>query len=145
MRLCIDYRRLKSVTIRDSYSIQIMDKWIDSVGEATIFTTIDCNYGSFQINIDENGREKTSFSSLSGHYRFTTLLFGLLNAPSTLKSVPDVILSNVKWNIALAHLDDLRFYSRSTHENHQHVLKVLELLHEVGFTLCLKSAIYSRI
>ncbi len=60
-RFCVDYRKLNSSTIRDSYPISRMDDYIDSLGEAKISTTLDCNSGYWQIPIHEVDRDKTAF------------------------------------------------------------------------------------
>ena len=66
LRFCVDYRKLNAVTIRDSYPIPRMDECIDSLGEATIFTTLDCNSCYWQIPVAEADKEKTAFVSHTG-------------------------------------------------------------------------------
>lgn len=83
-----------------------MDKCIDLLGKETVFTTFDCNSGYWQIYLDEQDRYKIDFCSHSVLYRFTSMPFGLRNAPSTFQRSADVILSNFKWQFALAYLDD---------------------------------------
>ena len=60
MRFCVDYRRLNAMTIRDSYPIPRMDECIESLGYAKIFSNLDANCGYWQIEIDEDDREKTA-------------------------------------------------------------------------------------
>eukprot|EP00170_Pyropia_yezoensis_P003740 contig_15708_g3751 len=69
-RFCIDYRRLNLVTKKDSYPSPRMDECIDSLGEATVFTTIDCNAGYWQITVAEGDIPKTAFVCHSGVYEF---------------------------------------------------------------------------
>lgn len=142
LRFCIDYRRLNALTIRDSYPIPRMDECIDSLGEATIFTTFDCNSGYWQIDLDEQDRDKTSFCSHFGLYRFTRMPFGLRNAPGTFQRAADVILANVKWQFSLAYLDDVIVYSRTLSEHHEHVRTILELLSNAGVTLRLRKCFF---
>ena len=81
MRFCVDYRKLYAVTVRDSYPLPRMDECIDSLGDATVFTTLDCNSGYWQVEIAEEDRDKTTFASHCGLYRFLRMPFGLKNAP----------------------------------------------------------------
>ncbi len=97
LRFCVDYRRLNALTIRDSYPLPRMDECIDSPGEATIFTASDCNSGYWQIPIDPSNRDKTTFKSHFGTYRFVRMPFGVRNAPATFPRAIDDILSVVKW------------------------------------------------
>jgi hypothetical protein len=63
MRFCIDYRRLNALSLKDSYPLPRMDECIDSLGDATIFSKLDCNSGYWQIPVLPEDRDKTSFSS----------------------------------------------------------------------------------
>jgi hypothetical protein len=63
MRFCIDYRRLNALTVRDSYPLPRMDECIDSLGDARIFSTLDCNSGYWQIPVKPADRAKTTFTS----------------------------------------------------------------------------------
>ena len=79
-RFCVDYRRLNAITVRDSYPLPRIDECIDSLGDANIFTTLDCNSGYWQIPVRPEDREKTTFTSHEGLYRFLRMPFGLRNA-----------------------------------------------------------------
>ena len=84
LRFCVDYRRLNAITVRDTYPLPRMDECIDFLGEANVFTTLDCNSGYWRIR---------GFSRLSiviqvtgkyeGTYRYKRMPFGLTNAPET--------------------------------------------------------------
>ena len=96
-RFCIDYRRLNAVTVKDASPIPPMDECIDSLREAKIFTTLDCNSGYWQIPIAPEDREKTAFASHVGSFQFIRMPFGLTNAPATFQRAPDILLAGVKW------------------------------------------------
>ena len=72
MRFCIDYRRLNALTVRDSYPLPRMEECIDSLGDATIFSTLDCNSGYWQIPVHPDDRAKTTFTSQEGFVPFLT-------------------------------------------------------------------------
>jgi hypothetical protein len=84
------------ITVPDTYPLPRMDECIDSLGDATVFTTLDCNSGCWQIPVHPDDRDKTTFNSHSGIYRFIRLPFGLRNAPATFQRAIDIILSGVK-------------------------------------------------
>ena len=111
MRFCGDYRKLNAVTARDSYALRRMGECIDSLGDATVFTMLDCNSRYWQVEIAEEDRDKTMFASHSGLYRFLRMLFGLKNPPATFQRAVDIILSRTKWGTALVYLDDVIVYS----------------------------------
>ena len=138
LRFCIDYRKLNAITIRDSYPIPRMDECIDSLGEATVFTTLDCNSGYWQIPLSEEEKDKTTFTSDMGLYRFLRIPFGLKNAPATFQRAVNIILSRVKWQYALVYIDDVIIYSNSIEKHFEHVHHVLSLLRQAGITLRLQ-------
>ena len=138
LRFCVDYRRLNAMTVRDSYPIPRMDECIDSLGDANVFTTLDANCGYWQIEIDEDDRDKTAFTSHWGLFRFKRMPFGLKNAPGTFQRAADVILSKVKWQTALVYLDDVIVYSKTYEEHFEHLRTVLDLLKNAGVSLKLK-------
>jgi hypothetical protein len=107
LRFCVDYRKLNSITIPDTYPLPRMDECIDYLGDAAVFTTLDCNSGYWQIPVHPEDRDKTAFTSHYRIYRFLRLPFGLRNAPATFQKVIDIILSGVKWKTCLVYLDDV--------------------------------------
>ena len=111
-----------------------MDDCIDSLGDAQVFTTLDCNFGYWQIPVAQDDRDKTTFTSHLGTYRFKRLPFGLKNAPATFQRAIDIILSSVRWQTCLIYLDVIVF-SRDEAEHLHHGDQVLSLLREPGVTL----------
>jgi hypothetical protein len=70
MRFCIDYRRLNTVTVRESYPLPRMDECIDSLWDARVFSMLDCNSGYRQITVSSQDKEKTTFTSHEGLFQF---------------------------------------------------------------------------
>ena len=137
-RFCVDYRKLNAITTRDVYPLPRMEECIDSLGDATIFSTLDANSGYWQVEIAEEDRDKTTFTCHVGLYRFIRMPFGLSNAPATFQRAMDIILSGVKWDICLVYLDDIIVYSPSYEQHLIDLERVVSLLHGAGATLNLK-------
>ena len=86
LRFCIDDRLLNALNLRESYPIHRIDKYIDSLGEATVFSILDCNSGYRQIEIDEAEKEKTTFVTHQGLFQFARMPCGLRKIPAIFQS-----------------------------------------------------------
>jgi len=141
---CVDYRLLNVVTKKDSYPLPRMDECIDSLCEATIFSTLDCNACHWQVAIAPEDREKTAFVCQEGAYQYKRMPFGLTNAPATFQRSLHIMLSGVKWQSCLIYLDDVIVYSKTEEEHVGHVDRVMRLLRDAGVTLRLPKCRFFR-
>ena len=107
VRFCIDYRKLNLMTVRDAYPIPRMDECIDSLGDAKVFSTLDCNASYWKIPVAEEDKHLTAFTCHTGAWQCVRLPFGLCNAPATFQRAMDMILAGVKWKTCLVYLDDV--------------------------------------
>ena len=135
LRFCVDYRKLNAKTIADAYPLPRMDDCIDSLGDATIFSTLDCNSGYWQIPVASEDRDKTTFTTFLGTYRYLRMPFGLKNAPATFQRALDIILSGVRWQACLVYLDDVIVFSKTLGDHIAHLDLVLSLLRHAGVSL----------
>jgi len=144
LRFYVDYRLLNVVTKKDSYPLPWMDRCIDSLGEATNFSTLECNAGYWQVAIASEDLEQTAFLCHEGAYQYKRMPFGLTNAPATFQRALDIILSGVKRESCLIYVDDVLVYSKTEEEHIGHVDHVPRLLREAGVTLRLPKCRFFR-
>ena len=137
-RFCVDYRKLNAVTVRDSYPLPRMDECIDSLGDAKIFTTIDCVSGFWQVPIKKENQDKTTFVCHHGAFKFVRMPFGLTNAPASFQRALDIILVAHKWQRCLIYIDDIIIFSKTHEEHFEDVEKVLAALHEANVSIKLR-------
>jgi len=93
IRFCADYRRLSEQTVKDVYPFLSMDDCRDTLDDATVFSSLDCNSEYWKISVASEDRYKTKFTSHTGLFRLLRLPFGLAKAPASFQPALDYILS----------------------------------------------------
>ena len=127
-RMCIDYRALNNVTVRNGYPLPKIQDCLDMIGTATYFSKIDLTSGYWQISVVDKDRAKTAFNTRSGKYEFCVMPFGLTNAPATFQAIMNDILRPFLDKFVVVYLDDILIYSNSKEEHMEHVRSVMQAL-----------------
>ena len=132
-RLCIDHRKLNSVTISQAYRIADASQLVDKVSSAMYLSLVDLTRGYNQLRICEEDIHKTGFLCLGKHYVCNFLSFGLSGAPSSFQLCLDIVLSGLE-SFAVAFLDDICIFSQSFEDHLKHLESVFKALEKARLT-----------
>lgn len=126
--MCIDYRQLNKVTIKNKYPLPRIDDLFDQLEGAQYFFKIDLWLGYHQMQINEDDIQKTAFRTRYGHYEFLVILFGLMNAPAALMDLMNRVFKPYLDQFVTVFVDDILIYSKSREEHERHLNLALQLL-----------------
>jgi hypothetical protein len=130
LRLCIDFKHLNKVTIKNKYPFPRIDDLFDQLKSVRIFSNIDLRSGYHQVRIKEDDINKTTFRTRYGHYEFIVVSFGLSNAPTVFMFLKNGVFREYLDKFVIVFLDDILVYSKSKEEYEQHLRMVLQVLRE---------------
>lgn len=134
-RLCVDYRALNKKTIKDSYPMPVIDDQLDRLSGKVYFTSLDLKSGYYQIPMAEGSRHLTAFVTPDGHYEYTRMPFGLVNAPAVFQHMINKALGKDRYELAIPYMDDLLSPASSIDEGMTKLRKILSSLQTAGLTL----------
>ena len=129
-RICVDYRRLNRVTIKNKYPLLRIDDLCDQLKGLSYFSKIDLRSGYYQLRIKEEDIAKTAFHSLYGHYKFFVMPFGLTNTPTAFMDLMNHVFHPYLDQFVFMFVDDILIYLPSIESHEEHLRIVLQLLRE---------------
>ncbi|KAJ9537587.1 hypothetical protein OSB04_030320 [Centaurea solstitialis] len=128
MRMCIDYRELNKVTIKNKYPLPRIDDLFDQLQGASYFSKIDLRSGYHQLKVCEEDVPKTAFRTRYGHYEFLVMPFGLTNAPAAFMDMMNRVCRSMLDKFVIVFIDDILVYSKSEADHMKHLREMLETL-----------------
>ena len=134
-RFCIDYRKLNTVTKKDSYPLPRIDDALDALSGSKYFSTLDLQSGYHQVLMHPDSKEKTAFISHAGLYQFRVLSFGLTNAPPQFQRLMARVLHGLEWKVCLIYIDDIIIFSRTFEEHLSRLSLVFDRLRQANLKL----------
>lgn len=135
VRLCIDYRKLNTLTIRDAYALPNLEEAFSALSGSKWFSVMDLKSGYYQIEMEERDKPKTAFVCPLGFYEFNRMPQGITNAPSTFQRLMEKCMGNLHLREVLVFLDNIIVFSSSLEEHESRLTHVLQQLRENGLKL----------
>ena len=134
VRLVVDYSRLNAVTVPDPYYLTRIEDALERMARAQFFSTFDLARAFYQVPQEETDRDKTTFPTPFGKFRFKVMPFGLRNAPTTFQRLMDCILGELN-EFNNVYIDDISVFSANWDDHLKQRDLVLSCLKEEGLTI----------
>nr|GFA48063.1 putative reverse transcriptase domain-containing protein [Tanacetum cinerariifolium] len=127
-RMCIDYRELNKLTVKNRYSLPRIDDLFDQLQGSQFFSKIDLRSGYHQLRVHEDDILKTAFKTHYGHFEFTVMPFGLTKAPAVFMDLMNRVCRPYLDKFVIVFINDILIYYKTREEHVEHLTLVLELL-----------------
>jgi hypothetical protein len=138
--MCIDYRSLNEVTIKNKYPLPWIEDLFNQMKGASVFSKIDLRSGYHQLKIRESDIPKIAFRTRYGLYEYTVMSFGLINAPAYFMYLMNKVFMEYLDRFIVVFIDDILIFSKMMEEHEEHLRLVLEKLRSnqlyAKFTKC---------
>ncbi|GKB00110.1 putative reverse transcriptase domain-containing protein [Tanacetum coccineum] len=128
LRMCIDYRELNKLTVKNRYPLPRIDDLFDQLQGSQFFSKIDLRFGYHQLRVHEDDIPKTAFRTRYGYFEFTIMPFGLTNAPAVFMDLMNRVCRPYIDKFVIVFIDDILIYFKTQEEHVEHLRLVLGLL-----------------
>ncbi|GJV94749.1 putative reverse transcriptase domain-containing protein [Tanacetum coccineum] len=132
-RMCIDYRELNKLTVKNRYPLPKIDDLFDQLQGSSVYSKIDLRSGYHHLRVHKEDIPKTAFRTRYGHYEFQVMPFGLTNAPAVFMNLRNRMCKPYLDKFVIVFIDDILIYSKNKEEHEEHLKLILELLKKVEF------------
>ena len=126
--MCVDYRALNKVTIKNKYLIPLAAELFNRLSKGEYFTKLDLRLGYWQVRVAKGDEAKTTCVTLYGSFKFLVMPFGLTNAPETFCNLMNDVLFEFLDSFVVVYLDDIVIYSPTIEDFLVHLEKVFDRL-----------------
>jgi len=130
--MCVDYRRLNAITIRDSYPHPLIQDMLEHLGKGKIFSKLDLRSAYNLVRIKSGDEFKTAFTCKYGHFEYLVMHFGLKNASAVFQHFINDVLEDILGKFVYSYIDDIIIFSPNYKIHIKHVSKVLSRLRKAG-------------
>ncbi|KAK7870273.1 hypothetical protein R5R35_001001 [Gryllus longicercus] len=135
-RICIDFRKLNRIVVKDRYPLPLIDDILDRLQDARVFCTMDLRNGFFHVDVEEGSRKYTSFITHAGQYQFRKVPFGLCNSPAVFQRfINTAFRPLMAQGVALIYMDDIIIPAEDDEEDLERLRQVLELFQDYGLDI----------
>jgi len=129
-RLCVDYRQLNKLTIKNKYPLPRIDELMDQLHGAAVFSKINLRSGYHQTRVKSDDVQKTAFRSKYRHYEYVVMPFSVTNAPVLFMDYMNRIFKPYLDKFVVVFIDDILIYSQTREEHAKHLRTILSILRE---------------
>ena len=134
-RLCVDFRKLNNITVRDSYPLPRIEDVLNVLAGCRYFSALDMKSGYHQVEVAPADRPKTAFSVGTGLYEWIRMPFGLVNAPATFSRLMCTLLADLSFEEVISYLDDVLIYSKTFNAHLTTLRRVFSRFREANLKL----------
>lgn len=143
-RLCVDYRRLNALTVKNKYPLPVIDELLDELSGAKWFTSLDMCSGFHQIRMAPGEESKTAFQTHHGHFEYKVMPYGVTGGPATFQAVMNELLAPFLRKFVVVFIDDVLIYSKSWSEHLHHLHQVFSILQHHQFYIKLTKCSFAK-
>ena len=144
LRLCVDYRGLNAVTVKNRYPLPLIQETLQAISKAKYFTKLDVVAAFNKLRMTEGQEKLTAFRTSFGLYEYLVMPFGLCNAPSTFQHYINDVLHEYLLDFVSAYIDDILIFSETRREHEEHVRKVLRKLRDAGLQIDIEKCAFFK-
>ncbi|GKG17039.1 putative reverse transcriptase domain-containing protein, partial [Tanacetum coccineum] len=119
--MCIDYRELNKLTVKNPYPLSRIDDLFDQLQGSSVYSMIDLRSGYHQLRVHDEDTPKMKFRTCYAHYEFQVMPFGLTNAPTVFMDLMNQVCKPFLDKFVIMFIDDILIYSRNKVEHEGHL------------------------